>query len=66
MSMFISLPVSILLGAVSLAGGSISGMATSLTKKYQEKLKKVTKLVDILTSALAVFETSVSKASENG
>ena len=33
-----------------------------LTKKYQKKLPKVTKLTDIVTSALTVFKTSVSKA----
>ena len=48
---FISLPVSIPLGAVSLAGASVSGVATSITSKYQKKLTKVTKLVDIVTSA---------------
>ena len=36
-----------------------------LTKKYQNKLTKVKKLVDTMTSALAVFETSVSKALNN-
>ena len=55
MSTFISLPLSICLGAVSLAGVSISGVATMLTKKYEQKLAKVTQLVDIVTSALAVF-----------
>ena len=38
LSMFISLPVSIPLGVVSLAGASVSGVATALTKKYQKKL----------------------------
>ena len=62
LSTLISLPVSIPLGAISLAGVSINGVATALTKKYQKKLSKVTKLVDIVTSALAAFETSISKA----
>ena len=62
---FISLPVSIPLGAISLAGASVNVVATALTKKYQKKLSKVTKLVDIVTSALAVFEMSVSKALSN-
>ena len=35
LSMFIGFPVSIPLGAVSLAEASVSGMATVLTKKYQ-------------------------------
>ena len=63
---FISLPVSIPLGAVSLAGASVNGVTTALTKKYQKKLMKVTKLTDIITSALAVFERVVSKALKNG
>ena len=62
----ISLPVSIPLGALSLAGLSISGMAEALTKKYQKKLVKVTKLVDTVTSALAAFEMSASKAMKDG
>ena len=66
LSTFIGLPVSIPLDAVSMAGASVSGMATALTKKYQKKLVKFTKLTDIITSALAVFETSISKALNNG
>ena len=41
-------------------------MATALTSKYQKKLTKVMKLVDIVTSRTAVFETSVSEALNNG
>ena len=66
LSTFISLPVSIPLGAISLAGASISGVTTALTKKYQKKLSKVTKLTDIVTSAIAVFEASLSEALSNG
>ena len=62
LSTFIVLPVSIPLGAISLAGVSVSGVAMVLTKKYQKKLAKVTKLTDIVTSALAVSETSIFKA----
>ena len=54
LSAFIGLSVSIPLGTVSLAGASVSGVATALTKKYQKKLAKVTTLVDFITSALAV------------
>ena len=36
------------------------------TETYQKKLMKVTKLVDILTLALTVFEMSVSKILNNG
>ena len=66
LSTFIGLPVSIPLGAISLAGRSVSGVTTALTKKYQKKLTKVTKLTDIVTSAIAVFETCLSKALRNG
>ena len=66
LSTFIGLSVSIPLGAISLAGVSINGVATVLTKKYQRNLLNVTILVDIVTSALAVFERSVSKALNNG
>ena len=66
LAIFIGLPVSIPLGAVSLAGAGINGVAMALTKKYQKKLSKVTKLTDIITSALAVFERVVSKALKNG
>ena len=62
LSTFIGLPVSIPLGVVSLAGASVSGVTTVLTKKYQKKLSKVTKLTDIITPAIALFETCLSKA----
>ena len=65
-STFIGLPVSIPLGVISLTGVSVNSMATALTKKYQKKLSKVTKLTDILTSAIAVFETCLSEAFCNG
>ena len=66
LSTFIGLPVSIPLGVVSFAGANISGVATALTSKYQKKLTKVTKYVDIVTSEIAVFETSLSKVLDNG
>ena len=37
-----------------------------LNKKYQQKLKKLTKLIDIVTPALVVFERVVSGALKNG
>ena len=37
-----------------------------LAKKYQKKLKKVTKLIDIITPALVVFERVISGALKNG
>ena len=63
---FISLPVSISLGVASLTGAIASGIISALTKKYQNELKKVTKLIDIVTPALVVFERVVSGALKNG
>ena len=40
LSTFIGLPVSILLGAVSLAGARVSGVTTPLTFKYKKKLNE--------------------------
>ena len=65
LSTYIGLPVSIPLGTVSLAGVSVSGMATALTSNHQKKPTKVTKLADIVTSAISVFEPSLSKALNN-
>ena len=63
---FIGLSVSIPLGAASLTGVIASGMISVLTKKYQQKLKKVTKLIDIMMPALVKFERVVSGALKNG
>ena len=63
---FIGLPVSILLGAASLTGANASGIILVLTKKYKKKLQKVTKLIDIITPALVVFERVVSKSLKDG
>ena len=63
---FIGLPVSVALDAASLTGVIASGIISTLTKKYQKKLKKVTKLIDIVTPALVVFERVISGAMQNG
>ena len=63
---FIRIPVSTKLSAASLTGAIVSGIILVLTKKYQKKLKKVTKLIDIVTPALVVFERVVSSALKNG
>ena len=63
---FIGLPVSISLGAASLTGVIASGIISVLTKKYQKKLMKITKLIDIVMPALVVFERVVSKVLKNG
>ena len=59
---FIGIPVSASLGAASMTGAIASGIISVLNKKYQEKLKKETKLIDIITPALVVFERVVSGA----
>ena len=58
---FIGLPVSI-----SLTGAIASGIISTLTNKYHKRLMKVTKLIDIVTPALVVFERVISKALKNG
>ena len=63
---FIGILVSAALGAASMAGVIASGIISVLTKKYQQKLKKVTCLIDIVTPALVVFERVVSVALKNG
>ena len=63
---FVGLPVSNSLGAASLTGAIASGIISTLTKKCQKKLKKVTRLIDIVTPALVVFERVISGALKNG
>ena len=63
---FIRIPVSAALGAASMTGVIASGIILVLTKKYQKKLKKVTKLIDIVTPALVVFERVISGALKDG
>ena len=63
---FIEAPVSIPLGAASLTGVIASGTISVVTKKYQQKVKKVTKLIDIITPALVVFARVVSKSLKDG
>ena len=63
---FVGLPVSVALGGASMTGEIASGIISMLTKKYQKKLKKVTRLTDIVTPALVVFERVISGAFRNG
>ena len=59
---FIGIPVSAALGAASMTGAIASGIILVLTKKYQQKLKKVMCLIDIIAPALVVFVRVVSGA----
>ena len=63
---FVRLPVSVALGAASMTGAIASGIILVLAKRYQKKLKKVTRLIDIVTPALVVFERVLSGALKNG
>ena len=63
---FVGLPVSMALGAASMTGAIASGIISVLAKKCQKKLKKVTRLIDIVTPALVVFERAISGALKNG
>ena len=63
---FIGIPVSAALGVASMTGAIASGIISVLTKMYQKKLKKVTKLIDIVTPPLVVFERVISSALKDG
>ena len=63
---FVGLPVSVAVGAASLTGAIASGIILMLTKKYQKKPKKVTRLIDIVTLALVVFDRVIFGALKNG
>ena len=63
---FVGLPLSMALGAASMTGAIASGIISVLAKKYQKKLKNVTRLIDIVTPALVVFERVISGALKNG
>ena len=62
----VGLPVSVALGAASLTGAIASGIISMLTKKYQKKLKKVTRLIGIVTPSLVVFERVIFGALKDG
>ena len=62
---FIGIPVSMALGAASMNGVIASGVISMQAKKYQKKLKKVTRLIDIVTPSLVVFERVISGALKN-
>ena len=63
---FVGLPVSVVLGAASLTGVIASGIISMLTKKYQKKLKKVTRLIDIVMQVTVIFDRVISGALKNG
>ena len=62
----VRLPVSISLGAASLTGVIASGIILTLTKKYPKKLKKIIRLIVIVTWATVVFERVISGALQDG
>ena len=62
----VGLPVSISLGAASLTGTIASGIISTLTKRYQKKLKKVMHLIDIVMWATVIFDRVISVALKDG
>ena len=65
-STFVRIPVSMALDVGSMTGVIASGIISMLTKKHQKKLKKVTRLIDIVTPAVVVFARVISGALKNG
>ena len=63
---FVGLPVNVVLDAASLTGAIAGGIISTLTKKYQKKLKKVTHLIDIIMRATVVFDRVISVALKDG
>ena len=63
---FVGIPVSMVLGVASMTGSIASGIISTLTKKYQKILKKVTRLIDIIMHATVVFDRVISVALKNG
>ena len=63
---FVGIPVSVALGVASMTGVIACGIISVLAKKYEKKLKKVTKLIDIVTPSLVVFERVISGALKDG
>ena len=63
---FVGIPVSAAMGSASMTGAIASGIISALTKKYQQKHKKVTCLIDIVTPALVVFDRVVSGTLKSG
>ena len=62
----VGLPVSISLGAASLTGAIASEIISTLYKKYQKKLKKVTHLIDIVMWATVISDRVISGALKDG
>ena len=56
---FVVLSVSMALGAASLTGAIASGIISTLTKKYEKKLKKITRLIDIVTHHIQAYSHSI-------
>ena len=54
------------MSVTSLTGAIASGIISTLTRKYQKKLKKVMRLIDIIMPALVISERVVSGALKNG
>ena len=62
----VGIPVAVGLGGVALCCLICSGVASVVTKKYQNKLNKVMKLIIIVLPSIKVFEKGISKSLEDG
>ena len=63
---FVGIPVGAALGSVSLASSISTGITSALIKKYKKKQSRNYKLYDAITSAIAVFETTISECLTQG
>ena len=61
----VGIPISAGLGGVALFCSGCTALTTALIKKYQKKIDKVIELHDIVTAAISVFETSISRSLED-
>ena len=61
----VEIPVSAGLAGLGLTGSVCTGFLTALIKKYKKKTHKLMKLLDTVTSAIAVFETNISESLKN-
>ena len=63
---FVGIPVSTALGSLSLPGAISTGISSALIKRYQKRLFQNEKLNGMVTSAIVVFEATISEILQNG
>ena len=62
----VGLPISALLGVVSIVSTCAGGILLLISKKYKKKLLKCYELLDKITSCLATFEVLISLSVDDG